>query len=134
MRLVFDNNVLISASLDWNSNPAKCIVKARAHQHKILTSKIALAELRATFLNIKFDRYLSFSNRIDYCETFAQEALLIEPTVQFSYCRDPKDNIFLELAWDGNADLIITGDKDLLSLNPFRGIPIINPRQYLDQY
>jgi predicted nucleic acid-binding protein len=37
----------------------------------------------------------------------------------------------LELAVDGQADLILTGDQDLLVLNPFRGIPIVTPMQYL---
>ena len=41
------------------------------------------------------------------------------------------DNKFLELAFSGNADCIITGDQDLLVLNPFREIPIITPRKFL---
>jgi uncharacterized protein len=47
-------------------------------------------------------------------------------------CRDPKDNMFLELALSGNADLIISGDNDLLVLNQFRGIPVITPREFID--
>jgi predicted nucleic acid-binding protein len=46
-------------------------------------------------------------------------------------CRDPKDDKFLEIALNGHADLIISGDKDLLDLNPFRGIPILSPAGYL---
>jgi putative PIN family toxin of toxin-antitoxin system len=46
-------------------------------------------------------------------------------------CRDPKDDKFLELALNGRADLIITGDADLLVLNPWRGIEIVTPREYL---
>ncbi|WP_079680589.1 putative toxin-antitoxin system toxin component, PIN family [Planktothrix sp. PCC 11201] len=46
-------------------------------------------------------------------------------------CRDPKDNKYLELAVSGNADYIITGDKDLLVLNPFRAISIITVDQFL---
>lgn len=46
-------------------------------------------------------------------------------------CRDPKDDKFLELAVNGRADLIVTGDRDLLDLNPFRDIPIIAPAEYL---
>ena len=42
-------------------------------------------------------------------------------------CRDPTDDKFLELAVSGYADLIVTGDLDLLVLDPFRGIPIITP-------
>jgi predicted nucleic acid-binding protein len=42
-------------------------------------------------------------------------------------CRDPTDDMFLELAVNGRADMIVTGDLDLLVLHPFRGIPIITP-------
>lgn len=62
------------------------------------------------------------------------EALFIEPELRISVCRDPKDNKFLELAVAANADCIVTGDKDLLVLNPFRGIKIISPADFLIQF
>ena len=46
-------------------------------------------------------------------------------------CRDPTDDKFLDLAVNGRADLILTGDKDLLVLNPFRGIPIVAPSTFV---
>lgn len=49
------------------------------------------------------------------------------------FCRDPKDNKYLELALSGQADCIITSDRDLLSLNPFKNISIISPSEFLDQ-
>lgn len=45
--------------------------------------------------------------------------------------RDPKDGTFLEAAVNGRADVIVTGDTDLLELNPFRGITIVTPADYL---
>lgn len=47
-------------------------------------------------------------------------------------CRDPTDDKFLEVAVNGGADLLLSGDKDLLVLNPFRGIPIVTPTGFLD--
>jgi predicted nucleic acid-binding protein len=47
-------------------------------------------------------------------------------------CRDPKDNKFLALAIDGQADAIIRGDDDLHVLHPFRGIPILTPREFVE--
>lgn len=47
-------------------------------------------------------------------------------------CRDPKDDMYLELALSGKADCIITGDPDLLVLNSFENIPIITPKEFLD--
>jgi uncharacterized protein len=46
-------------------------------------------------------------------------------------CLDPKDNMFLALALSGKADMIVTGDIDLLSLHPWRGIAILRPADYL---
>jgi len=47
-------------------------------------------------------------------------------------CRDPKDDFILECAVTGRADMIVTGDKDLLSLDPYGAIRILTPRQYLE--
>ncbi len=46
-------------------------------------------------------------------------------------CRDPTDDKFLELAINGRADVVITGDRDLLVLHPFRGIPIVSPATFI---
>ena len=58
----------------------------------------------------------------------------IEPKIEITECRDPKDNKFLELAVAGKADCIVTGDKDLLELHPFRNIRIITPKEFLTQF
>jgi len=47
-------------------------------------------------------------------------------------CRDPDDNKFLALALDGHAECIVTGDPHLLELHPWRGIPILTPRAFLE--
>ncbi|MCU1267062.1 MAG: PilT protein domain protein [Acidobacteria bacterium] len=62
---------------------------------------------------------------------FLKETELIEIRERVSDCRDENDNKFLELALSGKADCIISGDDDLLVLNPYRGVSIINPRDFL---
>jgi putative PIN family toxin of toxin-antitoxin system len=54
-------------------------------------------------------------------------AELVTITERIVACRDPSDDKFLELAVGGRADLIVSGDRDLLALNPFRNIPIVTP-------
>ena len=54
-------------------------------------------------------------------------AKLVTVTERITACRDPHDDKFLELAVNGLADLIVSGDADLLALNPFRDIPILTP-------
>ena len=58
-------------------------------------------------------------------------AELVEITERIAACRDPKDDKFLELAVNGHADVLITGDADLLALNPFRRVPIITPADFV---
>ncbi len=47
-------------------------------------------------------------------------------------CRDPNDDFILECALIGDADLIVTGDKDLLSIGVYKAIRIVTPGEYLD--
>lgn len=132
MVIVFDNNVVISAALFWTSIPAQALLKARKNNHIILSSRFTLAELRTTMLNSKFDKYVSLSKRIGFCETYESGSHIIPISVSILACRDPKDNMFLELAISANADYIISGDNDLLSMNPFKGIQIISPKKFTE--
>lgn len=83
------------------------------------------------FASPKFDRYVSRDRR----EALALRlAPLIEivPVLQIVRAsRDPKDDKFLEVALNGRADVLVTGDSDLLALHPFRGIAILAPAAYL---
>jgi putative PIN family toxin of toxin-antitoxin system len=66
----------------------------------------------------------------DWLMQLMRSAELVSITERVVACRDPTDDKFLELAVNGRADLILTGDKDLLVLNPFRGIPIVVPATF----
>jgi putative PIN family toxin of toxin-antitoxin system len=68
---------------------------------------------------------------MEFLQAFLINAKQVPVTSIIADCRDPKDNKFLELAIDGNADYIITGDPDLLILHPYRGISIVTPAQFL---
>lgn len=59
---------------------------------------------------------------------------MVEPEIRLAVCRDPSDDRMLELAVAGGAAAIIAGDQDLLTLSPFRGIPILSPRAFLERY
>ena len=58
---------------------------------------------------------------------------LVIPKQTITACRDPKDNKFLEAALAGEADAIVTGDDDLLVLNPFEGVDILRPAELLEK-
>ena len=133
MRIVIDTNVLISAFLLEKSIPSQVLFKALA-EHTVLTSGPALREIKEKLPNQKFDKYVDLPTRFGVALNFKKKALLIDIVHTVTACRDFKDNKYLELALSGQADCIITGDQDLLILNPFKNIPIIKPREFLNQF
>ena len=131
MRFVFDTNVIVSAALLAGSVPRQAFDKA-LDEGRILISTPVLLELSEVLGREKLNKYLLESERMRFLVALLKETELIEITTSVTACRDDKDNKFLELAVSGNADYIVSGDEDLLVLNPFRGIPILTPRNFLD--
>ena len=101
-------------------------------QGKLLVSRATIKELNVVIQRKEFEKYVSEFERIEFITTLIQQAILNEITKTINECRDPKDNMFLELAVSGEAVCIVSGDDDLLVLHPFREIPILTPRQFLD--
>ena len=130
--LVFDTNTLISGLLLPDSEPAHAVKKG-IHEGKIIVSSDTLNELAEVLSRAKFDRYISHENRKEYFRYFGRVVEKVEIIRKIKACRDPKDNKFLELAINGQAEVIITGDKDLLILHPYQSIQIITPAQYLNK-
>lgn len=128
---VLDTNVLVSALLFANSAPRKAF-KLASSTGKILISQETIDELNKVLSRPKFERYISQAKRERFLLAFVQKSMLIEIQETIEECRDPKDNKFLELAMNGKATAIISGDKDLLVLHPFRDIPILTVSQFLD--
>ena len=127
---VIDTNTLISAFLLPNSTSRKAIDKALSNGI-IAISKDTINEFTDTFIRSKFDKYISLELRLEIIEEFKFLAKLVEPNIVITACRDPKDNKFLELAVSSKAKYIITGDEDLLVLNPFENISIISSSAFL---
>ncbi|MCA1625349.1 MAG: putative toxin-antitoxin system toxin component, PIN family [Acidobacteria bacterium] len=131
LRGVFDNNVLVSAAL-LAGVPRQAIDKL-LDNGTVLVSVPVLLELAEVLNREKFDKYVTHYERMRFMVSFLKVAEMVEISETITVCRDPKDDKLLELAVDGNADFLVTGDKDLLVLNPFRGVEIITPREFLDK-
>lgn len=129
-RIVVDTNTLISRSLLPRSVPAAAVRKATS-TGQLLVSEATLAELADVLARPKFAPYVSIADRQQFIRVLGRIAEMVPITHIICECRDPKDDKFLELAVNGRADVIITGDKALLALNPFRSIPVLTPSQYL---
>ncbi|MEN9564726.1 MAG: hypothetical protein RIR73_2970 [Chloroflexota bacterium] len=130
-RFVFDTNVIVSALLMKKSVARDALDKART-AGDILLSIDVIEELHDVLSRPAFDRYIDEEDRLKFLSLLVKEATLVEINEIVKECRDPKDDKFLELAVNGNATLIVSGDKDLQVLNPFRNIPILSPREFLD--
>ena len=132
LRAVLDTNVVISA-LVFEGETNTLVVAWQQDRFLLLVSKIVLDEY------IRVLHYPKFHLSRDEIRYLVEEEILpyihpvkaTKPSRSVSICRDPDDNMFLDCALAGHASFIVTGDKDLLALNPFRGIEILTPREFL---
>jgi uncharacterized protein len=130
LRCVFDTNVLVSALLLPDSKPRHALATA-VRTGKILLSFAALAELYEVLNRKRFRRYVDEEDIRSFLAALTREAEWVDVKVKIKACRDPKDDKFLELAVSGEGTHIVTGDADLLALNPFQGIEILPPHRFL---
>jgi len=129
-RFVVDTNVLISHLLMPSSAPGQALQHA-LRTGELLVSDTTLTELAEVLNRPKFDKYLSNQDRKKFFEVLAPLCIRVEIIQPVHACRDPNDDKFLEVAINGSADFILSGDKDLLVLHPFHDIPILSPTEYL---
>lgn len=132
MRVVFDTNVLVSALLFENSVPAQAFFLA-LNNGEVLISTALISELHEVIYRPKFDKYITNAQREDFMLSLVETCELIDITENIDVCRDPKDSIILELAVSGKAKVIVTGDSDLLVLNPFRKIDILEVKTFIEK-
>jgi putative PIN family toxin of toxin-antitoxin system len=127
---IFDTNVMISAILSSNSVPRQAFNFA-FNNGIILLSDSVKNELIEVLSRAKFAKYITTEKRNLFLFQLFRKAKFVNIIEEIKECRDEKDNKFLELAVNGKADFIVTGDQDLLVLNPFRDISIISPKLLL---
>jgi uncharacterized protein len=131
-RIVVDTNVLISRLLLPASVPGRAVRKA-VEVGQLLVSAATTEELSAVLGRAKFDPYLAIADRQEFIRLLGRIAEMVPIVRVVSACRDPRDDKFLEVAVNGRANTIVTGDRDLLELDPFMGIAILSPAAYLDR-
>lgn len=136
MRVVLDVNVWISALL-WGGVPDLVVLLAETQQIVVFASEPLFGELETTLRRPKFEQ------KIQSLDTTVEEILegirlllqWCQPiAVDVPQLRDPKDLIIIATTVGANAEILVTGDRDLLILNEFEGIPILTPQKFLDRY
>ena len=130
LRIVIDTNTYVSRLLAPGSVPAQAVDQA-FNDATVLLSDATLEELADVLSRRKFDAYVSREERKTFLRLVGSAAKIVPIHRHFHACRDPKDDKFLDLAVNSEASVIITGDKDLLALNPFHGVAIVTPAAYL---
>lgn len=131
-RIVLDTNVLISGLLSTTSTPARAVEHAIS-SGQLLASTDTLRELMTKLLSPKFDRYVPRERRDALLLRLSPLIEIVEVVQRIQACRDPDDDKFLEVAVNGRADVVVSGDRDLLDLASFRRIAILTPAAYLDR-
>ena len=133
MRVVIDTNALISRLLLAQSVPARAVDRALKDM-EVVVSEATVRELADVLSRNKWDRYVSIDDRQEFIRRLLQICTLVSVLSEIDDCPSPSDNPFLALALDAGASVILTGDGDLLDLHPWRGIRILTPAGFLEQY
>ena len=131
-RIVIDTNVFVSATLLPLSVPRQAVERA-LDRHVVLLSEATLSELTEVLSRPKFDNYVNMKESALFLRQLARAAEFVPIIQGVRECRDPKDDKVLEVALNGRADVVITGDADLLALHPWREVAILTPGEYLER-
>lgn len=132
MIVVFDASTFVSAALKAKSLPERALLRAVSAPNRLLLSQAVEDEYREVIFRPKFDRFVAAERRQRILDIVVFAAERVEPTEIIRECRDPKDDKYLILAAVGGADVIVSSDiRHLLSMHPWRGIPILSPVNFL---
>jgi putative PIN family toxin of toxin-antitoxin system len=124
--VVLDTNVWVSG-LQFGGTPGRAIDQA------LIRDQLAISDfIRDEVVRVLTRKFARDPSELDArLNELLVQALFIGVTGEISgICRDPKDDAILETAWKAGADVLVAGDKDLLSLGSFRGAAIITPAEY----
>ena len=130
MRVVFDTNVVVSASF-WRGAPFDCLTAWAQDRCEAMVSPALLAEYHETMEELRLD-YPKIKP-VEWVEALTESADLVFPTDRATGATpDPADEMVLECALAGEANYIVSGDKKhLLPMREFHGIRIVSPAEFL---
>jgi len=131
MKVVFDTNIFISAFIVPGSQGERAFLLARQRRFDLYTSVPILTET-ANKLREKFDQ--SEPDIKQALKMISRTAKVLKPAIRLDVLKDSPDNRILECAVEAKADVIVTGDRHLLKLKKFQGIPIVRLVDFLRMF
>lgn len=126
--VVLDTNVIVSA-LGFGGPPLEALLRSLEDDVRLLASEDTLGELERvmTYDHLPF----TSADRVQLLSILSREADFLEPDATLAVVRDSDDDTFLELALEGGADYVVSGDRDLQSLESFDGVEIVSPDEFV---
>lgn len=128
MKVVIDTNIFISILI--GKSFSDFYLYLFSGKVEILTTDEQVKEILDVVQRPKFSKYFSESDSKDLLSLIKNTSTYIRIENNIHDCRDEKDNFILEIAIKGKADVIVTGDLDLLDLHPYHGIEIIRYKEW----
>jgi putative PIN family toxin of toxin-antitoxin system len=122
--------VFVSAAMNAGGVPYRAFDLARTTD-RLAMSQAVFDEVDAVLHRPTLARFVDPGLRAELLDQLLSGTEWFLPVVRVLDCRDPDDNMYLELALAAQASAIVSGDQDLLVLHPWRGIPIVRPADYL---
>jgi len=132
MKAVVDSNVLLAAAIS-EGPPFDIVGMVFGGQIAPIFSRETFGELADVLMTREPFDQIAREVRAAFLGHLAEHGTWVRPVPQAVKCRDPNDQVFLDLAVAASADYLVTGDKDLLVLNEVGGTRIRTPRQFLDE-
>lgn len=123
LRIVLDTNVYISATLSPKGSSGRVFESARQRRFRLITSPFIINETGKVLRRLGRVNSQAVTQRL---KDIAHIAEIVQPTTSLRVVRDPNDDAIIEAAIDGKADMIVSLDKDLLSLKVYNNIPILH--------
>jgi len=137
LRVIIDTNVLVSSVISKKGAPAFLIQAWSEGLFDLVISEAIITEIERVLSEHSLKQVFKISNDhiASLVELLRRNSILVpgSAAVAGAVPADPTDEMFIAAALDGNADVIVSGDKDLLEIESFQGVAILTPRQFLDR-
>ena len=135
MKVISDTNIIISAAVSSDGNPAKIFELILSGVIKNFISSEIINEIKEVMERDKIKKLVSFKDRQKIIENLEKFSEKVDPKVKLDIVKeDPKDNKFLECAVTAKIDYLISGDEHLLNLKEFKGVKILSPLEFIQLF